>query len=132
MVFTVKDMSFKAGQELTISGKVKSSCELFSVNIGHNSESIALHFNPRFCYCGDSNVIVCNSNLGGWGEEQREHSFPFQQGDDFKVSINFNNDQFYIKLPNGTMMSFPNRTGDDTFKHIDVQGDVKVQGIKIK
>ncbi|XP_072539608.1 beta-galactoside-binding lectin-like [Salminus brasiliensis] len=132
MVFTVKDMSFKAGQELTISGKVKSDCELFSVNIGHNSDSIALHFNPRFCYGSDNNLIVCNSNVGGWGDEHREYSFPFKQGGDFKVTISFNNDQFYIKLPNGTMMSFPNRSGDDSFKHIDVQGDVRIQGIKIK
>lgn len=49
-----------------------------------------------------------------------------------QVTFSYNNDQFYIKLPNGTMMSFPNRFGDDSFKHIDVQGDVKVQGIKLK
>ncbi|XP_076871825.1 beta-galactoside-binding lectin-like [Brachyhypopomus gauderio] len=132
MVFTVKDMTFKAGQELSISGKVKSECDLFSINIGHDEDNIALHFCPRFCHDGDTNVIVCNSNQGAWGEEQREHSFPFQHGEEFKVTINFNNDQFYIKLPNGTMMSFPNRYGDDAFKHFDVRGEVKVQGIKIK
>ncbi|KAF7711170.1 hypothetical protein HF521_000181 [Silurus meridionalis] len=132
MVFTVKDMTFKAGQELTISGKPKSGCSLFSINIGHDSNNIALHFNPRFNYQSDSNIIVCNSNQGGWGEEMREHCFPFSLDESFKVVVSFNNDQFYIKLPNGTMMSFPNRFGDDSFKHIDVQGDVKVQGIKIK
>ncbi|XP_062852975.1 lectin, galactoside-binding, soluble, 2b isoform X2 [Trichomycterus rosablanca] len=132
MVFTVKDMSFKAGQELTISGKTKSSSKVFSVNIGHDSDNIALHFNPRFVHDAGSKVIVCNSNRGGWGEEQLENSFPFDEGESFKVVISFNNDQFYIKLPNGTMMSFPNRFGDDSFKYIDVQGDVKVQGIKIK
>ncbi|XP_053493965.1 beta-galactoside-binding lectin-like [Ictalurus furcatus] len=132
MVFTVKDMTFKAGQELTISGKPKSGCSLFSINIGHDADNIALHFNPRFNYKSDSNIIICNSNQGGWGMEQREHSFPFDQDESFKVVFTFNNDQFYIKLPNGTMLSFPNRFGDDCFKHIDVQGDVKVQGIKIK
>ncbi|XP_027015498.1 lectin, galactoside-binding, soluble, 2b [Tachysurus fulvidraco] len=132
MVFTVKDMTFKAGQELTISGKPKSDCNLFSINIGHDSDNIALHFNPRFNHEGDSNTIVFNSNRGGWGEEVREHSFPFDQGESFKVVFSFNNEQFYIKLPNGTMTSFPNRFGDDAFKHIDVQGDVKVLSIKIK
>ncbi|XP_053355165.1 beta-galactoside-binding lectin-like [Clarias gariepinus] len=132
MVFTVKDMTFKAGQELTISGKPKSGCNLFSINIGHDAENIALHFNPRFSHRNDTNVIVCNSLRGAWGEEVKEHSFPFSQGESFKVMFSFNNDQFYIKLPNGTMMSFPNRFGDDSFKHIDVQGDVKVESIKIK
>ncbi|MCI4375724.1 hypothetical protein PGIGA_G00114080 [Pangasianodon gigas] len=132
MVFTVKDMTFKAGQELTISGKPKSGCSLFSINIGHDPDNIALHFNPRFNYASDNNVIVCNSNRGGWGEELKERCFPFDQGESFKVVFTFNNEQFYIKLPNGTMMSFPNRFGDDSFKHIDVQGDVKVQGLKIK
>uniref|UniRef100_A0A4W4E7C5 Galectin n=3 Tax=Electrophorus electricus TaxID=8005 RepID=A0A4W4E7C5_ELEEL len=132
MVLTVKDMTFKAGQELSISGKVKSGCEKFSINIGHDADNIALHFNPRFCYNGDTNIIVCNSNQGGWGEEVREHGFPFQHDEAFKVTINFNNEQFYIKLPNGTMMSFPNRHGDDAFNHFDVRGDVKVEGIKMK
>ncbi|KAB5584538.1 hypothetical protein PHYPO_G00108720 [Pangasianodon hypophthalmus] len=132
MVFTVKDMTFKAGQELTISGKPKSGCNLFSINIGHDPDNIALHFNPRFNYGSDNNIIVCNSNRGGWGEELKEHCFPFDKSESFKVVVSFNNEQFYIKLPNGTMMSFPNRFGDDSFKHIDVQGDVKVQGLKIK
>ncbi|KAI4901352.1 hypothetical protein NFI96_031648 [Prochilodus magdalenae] len=131
-VFTVKDMSFRVGQELTITGKAKSGCERFAINIGHDADNIALHFNPRFNFSGDNNVIVCNSKMGGWGQEQREPCFPFQEGEDFKVTVNFNNEQFYIKLPGGTMMSFPNRSGDDTYKHIDVQGDVKVLGIKIK
>ncbi|XP_059415489.1 galectin-2-like [Carassius carassius] len=127
MVFTVKDMSFKAGMEMKVSGKTKPGCEAFSINIGHNADTIALHFNPRF----NSNVIVCNSNHGGWGDEHQEPCFPFQQGEEFKLSITFNNDTFYIKLPGGTMMSFPNRLGDDVFKHVHVTGDVKISSIKI-
>ncbi|XP_051985869.1 galectin-2-like [Xyrauchen texanus] len=128
MVFTIKDMSFKAGMEMKVSGKVKSECEGFSINIGHDTNAIALHFNPRF----NENVIVCNSNSGSWGDEHREHCFPFQKGNEFKLIITFNNDTFYIKLPEGTMMSFPNRFGDDTFKHIHVVGDVKIESLKVK
>ncbi|XP_051562925.1 lectin, galactoside-binding, soluble, 2b [Myxocyprinus asiaticus] len=132
MVFTIKDMSFKAGMEMKISGKVKSGCDGFSINIGHDTDVIALHFNPRFNYGCDNNVIVCNSNQGGWGDEHRENCFPFKQGEEFKLSITFNNETFYIKLPEGTMMSFPNRLGDDTFKHIHVVGDVKILSLKVK
>lgn len=46
--------------------------------------------------------------------------------------INFINEQFYIKLPDGKTMSFPNRFGDDSFKHLNVNGDVTVSSIKMK
>ncbi|XP_076871826.1 beta-galactoside-binding lectin-like [Brachyhypopomus gauderio] len=125
-------MSFGAGQSLTVAGKVKSGCDSFSINVGHNMDCTALHFNPRFKYNKDRKIIVCNSNLGGWGDEQKEQEFPFQHDSDFTVVFNFNNDQFFIKLPNGNMIDFPNRSGDDKFQHLHVDGDVKIHSIKIK
>lgn len=46
--------------------------------------------------------------------------------------INFNNEQFYIKLPDGHMVNFPNRLGDVKYKYFDVSGDAKIIGMKIK
>lgn len=63
------------------------SIRSFAINIGHDKDSLALHFNPRFKYKKDRNVIVCNSNRGGWGKEQREHNFPFQHNEAFKVTF---------------------------------------------
>lgn len=58
----------------------------FALNIGHDPENIAMHFNPRFNCGGDANVIVCNSVSGGcWGDEQREGNFPFARGEECKV-----------------------------------------------
>lgn len=62
----------------------------FSINIGHDADNIALHFNPRFIHNAGNNVIVCNSNRGGWGEEQVENSFPFDEGESFKVTRTLN------------------------------------------
>uniref|UniRef100_A0A8B9HVF5 Galectin n=1 Tax=Astyanax mexicanus TaxID=7994 RepID=A0A8B9HVF5_ASTMX len=87
IALTVTDLRFYAGQELTVSGKVKSGCDYFSINIGHDVNNIALHFNPRFKYNKDRNVIVCNSNRGGWGSEQKEKVFPFQRDGDFRVIV---------------------------------------------
>ncbi|XP_017557614.2 beta-galactoside-binding lectin-like [Pygocentrus nattereri] len=132
MVFTIKDLNFEAGQELTVAGKVNSSCSHFSINIGHDFNSLALHFNPRFKHQKDKKVIVINSTQGGsWGSEQKESNFPFQHDGEFKVVFSFNNDQFYIRLPDGTMVGFPNRFGDDRFDHLHVDGDVKIHSIKI-
>uniref|UniRef100_A0A674AIT7 Galectin n=1 Tax=Salmo trutta TaxID=8032 RepID=A0A674AIT7_SALTR len=101
----------------------------FSINVGHDSDNYALHFNPRFSH----GHIVCNSLSGGsWGDELKEGHFPFQDGEQFKLVLNFTNEQFYIKLPDGHMMDFPNRLGDCKYNHIMVDGDVKVISFKVK
>ncbi|KAM9857056.1 lectin, galactoside-binding, soluble, 2b [Aulostomus maculatus] len=129
----VKDMTFKEGQEFKIRVKPKDDCCSFAINIGHDSENIALHFNPRFDLDGDTNIIVCNSLSGGcWGDEERDGNFSFTRGEECKFYINFTNEQFYIKLPDGCMMNFPNRLGDVKYKFFAVSGDAKIIGIKIK
>ncbi|CAK6977796.1 lectin%2C galactoside-binding, soluble, 2b [Scomber scombrus] len=123
------DMSFKEGQELKLRVKPKDGCCTFAINIGHDSENIALHFNPRF----ESGTIVCNSLSGGsWGDEQCDGNLPFSCGEESKFYINYNNEQFYIKLPDGSMMNFPNRLGDVKYKFFDVSGDAKLLGLKMK
>merc|ERR550519_3344777 len=113
----VYDMAIKEGNEFKIRVKPKDDAEAFSINIGHDEDNIALHFNPRFDLNGDSNVIVCNSKSGGeWMDEQREETFPFTRGEE---------STFYIKLPDDTMMHFPNRLGDTKYKYFMVKGGAK-------
>ncbi|KAK1886638.1 Beta-galactoside-binding lectin [Dissostichus eleginoides] len=126
-------MTFKEGSQFKIRIKPKDDCSSFSINIGHDSENIALHFNPRFDYGGDVNTIVFNSQSGGsWGDEAREGNFPFMRGEECKFHINFNMEQFYITLPDGSMLNFPNRLGDVKYKFFNVSGDARIVGIKIK
>ncbi|KAK7930667.1 hypothetical protein WMY93_007062 [Mugilogobius chulae] len=125
----VKDMTFKEGQEFKIRVRPKDDACSFAINIGHNEDNIALHFNPRF----DENIVVCNSMSGDcWGDEHRDMNFPFCRGEECKFYINFNMEAFYIKLPDGSMIHFPNRLGDLKYKHFDVTGDARIVGIKIK
>ncbi|KAM4611326.1 lectin, galactoside-binding, soluble, 2b [Polymixia lowei] len=129
----VNNMTFKAGQNFKIRVKPKDDSASFAINIGHDSENLALHFNPRFDSGGDSNTIVCNSSSGGcWGDEYREGNFPFVRGEESKFYINFSMDQFTITLPDGSVMFFPNRLGDLKYKHFEVSGDARIIGIKIK
>ena len=46
--------------------------------------------------------------------------------------INFNMEQFYLTLPDGSMLNFPNRLGDVKYKFFDVSGDARIIGIKMK
>merc|ERR1712212_177163 len=125
----VTDMIFKEGHEFKIRVKPKDDCDGFAINVGHDEDNIALHFNPRF----DDHVIVCNSSSGGcWMDEQRDENFPFARGEEQKFYINSTSDTFYIKLPDESMMHFPNRLGDVKYKYFKVTGGAKIVGIKIK
>uniref|UniRef100_A0A8C2XQX0 Galectin n=1 Tax=Cyclopterus lumpus TaxID=8103 RepID=A0A8C2XQX0_CYCLU len=129
----VKNMTFKEGQEFKVRIKPDGDSDSFAINIGHDPENIAMHFNPRFDCNGETNTIVFNSLSGGhWGDEHREGNFPFVRGEECKFHINFNNEQFYIKLPDGSMMNFPNRLGDVKYKYFNVSGAARIVGIKIK
>ncbi|XP_054460454.1 lectin, galactoside-binding, soluble, 2b [Anoplopoma fimbria] len=129
----IHDMTIKEGHEFKIRIKPKENCDSFAINIGHDPENIAMHFNPRFDAGGDTNTIVFNSLSGGsWGDEHREGNFPFVRGEECKFHVNFNMDQFYIKLPDGSMLNFPNRLGDVKYKYFDVSGDARIIGIKVK
>lgn len=57
-------------------------------------------------------------------------SFFFVQPHQFHIT--FNNEQFYIRLPDGSMINFPNRLGDVKYQHFDVSGDARIIGIKVK
>lgn len=129
----VTEMSIKEGKELKVRIKIKDDCESFAINIGLDPDNIALHFNPRFNCGGDVNTIVFNSLSGGcWGDEHREGNFPFACGEEFKFYINFNNEQFYIKLPDGSMVNFPNRLGEVKYNYFTVTGGARIAGLKLK
>ncbi|XP_051473600.1 16 kDa beta-galactoside-binding lectin isoform X2 [Apus apus] len=78
----VTQLDIQPGECIKVKGKILSDAKGFAVNVGKNSSTLLLHFNPRFDCHGDVNTIVCNSKEEGtWGEEDRKADFPFQQGD---------------------------------------------------
>ncbi|XP_071375963.1 lectin, galactoside-binding, soluble, 2a [Centroberyx affinis] len=129
----VKNMSFKVGQTLTITGVPQPEATNFAVNIGPNEKDIAMHMNPRFSAHGDERTVVCNSyNEGNWCEEQREGVFPFNQGEEFKIVVTFTPEQFLVTLSDGSEIHFPNRLGGEKYKVISFEGEVRIRGIEIK
>ncbi|XP_043919210.1 galectin-2-like isoform X2 [Protopterus annectens] len=122
----------KTGTTLKIKGKVDSDAARFNVNLGNNSNDLALHFNPRFDDSRDGYVIVCNSKSGGsWQSEQREKQLPFSQGSTVKFSIEFKDDKFVIKMPEGVEMEFPNRHNYNHIDYMAVNGGFKVTSFKL-
>ncbi|KAM9780177.1 lectin, galactoside-binding, soluble, 2a [Neosynchiropus ocellatus] len=129
----VKNMSFKVGQTLTVTGKPKPDATNFALNIGPDEQDITLHINPRFNAHGDENAVVCNScQAGSWGQEVREGGFPFRQGEEFKFTITFNPEEFLVTLSDGSTINFPNRMGAEKYAFISFDGDVRITSFEIK
>uniref|UniRef100_A0AAQ4P7U0 Galectin n=1 Tax=Gasterosteus aculeatus aculeatus TaxID=481459 RepID=A0AAQ4P7U0_GASAC len=129
----IKNMSFKAGETLTIVGVPKPDATNFAINIGPDETEITMHINPRFNSKGDENAVVCNSyQKGSWGEEHREGGFPFHQGEEFKVVIEFAPTEFQVTLSDGSKIHFPNRMGAEKYSCIGFDGEVRVTSFEIK
>ncbi|XP_012737057.2 beta-galactoside-binding lectin [Fundulus heteroclitus] len=129
----IKNMSFKVGQTLTIIGVAKPDATDFAVNIGPNEKDITLHINPRFNAYEDENVVVCNSfERGKWCEEVREGTFPFQQGQEFKITIEFTPAEFVVTLSDGYKIHFTNRLGAEKYSVISFDGKSRIQSVEIK
>ncbi|XP_068435681.1 beta-galactoside-binding lectin-like [Clinocottus analis] len=130
---TIKNMSFKVGQTLTLVGVPKPDATNFALNIGPNEKDITMHINPRFNAHGDENAVVCNSyQNGSWCEEYREGGFPFRQGEEFKIVIAFTATEFQVTLSDGSIIHFPNRMGAEKYSHISFDGEVRITAFEIK
>ncbi|XP_061567066.1 lectin, galactoside-binding, soluble, 2a [Cololabis saira] len=129
----INNMSFKVGQTMTIVGVAKPDATNFEVNIGPNEVDITMHINPRFNAHGDENAIVCNSFEGGsWCEEHREGGFPFQQGEEFTILIEFTPPEFVVTLSDGSAIHFPNRMGAEKYSFFRFDGEARIRSVEIK
>ncbi|RVE69362.1 hypothetical protein OJAV_G00077380 [Oryzias javanicus] len=129
----IKNMSFKVGQTLTVVGVTKPDATNFVLNIGPNEQDITFHLNPRFNAHGDENTVVCNSYEGGcWGQEVREGGFPFQQGEEFKIGVEFRPAEFVVTLSDGSTICFPNRMSAEKYSFLSFEGEARITSIEIK
>ncbi|XP_038034900.2 16 kDa beta-galactoside-binding lectin isoform X1 [Anas platyrhynchos] len=126
----VTQLDVEPGECIKVKGKILSDAKGFAVNVGKDSSTLMLHFNPRFDCHGDVNTIVCNSKEdGAWGEEDRKADFPFQHGDKIEICISFDATEVKVKLPEAEF-EFPNRMGMEKIQYLAVEGDFKVKAIK--
>ncbi|CAI5784797.1 16 kDa beta-galactoside-binding lectin-like [Podarcis lilfordi] len=119
------------GDTVLVNGRCWEDAKSFVVNLGQDCENVVLHFNPRFNYRTDVNVIVCNfKKLGKWGKEERLNFFPFEQGGKVKISFTFLSSEIKV-LAEGHEYTFPNRVGLDVISYIAVQGDINLRVLKL-
>ncbi|XP_027730126.1 galectin-1-like [Vombatus ursinus] len=123
-------LSLQPGVRVKVKGFIRAAAKLFRINLGKDNLNIGLHFNPRFDFFGDHNVIVCNSlKNGNWGPEQREYKFPFEDMRTVEVNFVFEEKQFRVTLPDGFEFTFPNRLELETIDFLSVHGDFYVRRV---
>ncbi|XP_043956582.1 galectin-1-like [Gambusia affinis] len=132
MQLELKNIALRPGDKLKLKGEILHDAEKFRIDLGVNSEDLALHFNPRFEDDEDGAVLVYNSKTAGyWGSEGREMPNPLQRGSDVKIFLMLSGDGFEVELPDGQKLSFPNNSNMDVITYVQVAGDFKLNSFKI-
>ncbi|XP_026233050.1 beta-galactoside-binding lectin-like isoform X1 [Anabas testudineus] len=129
---TVMDAYFKVGETLTVTGVPKPNAAHFNVNICLSEKDIALHVDARFNQLNDIRKVIFTSRQGGnWGKSNYCQSFPFEEGKEFKISIEFKSAEFLVILPDDSVFHFHNHLGAEIYPMIFVDGDVRITSFKI-
>lgn len=125
------------GKIVYISG-IPRNGERFTVNLlcgPSDAYDIALHFDVRFNYGGDSNVVVRTHKQGGnyGGEERQIAYFPFMQNVNFEMMILAENTGFKVAVNNQHFIEFLHRIQPlQRCTHLNVQGDVQLTQVRFQ
>ncbi|XP_061703044.1 galectin-2-like [Syngnathoides biaculeatus] len=132
MKLEMSNMNLKVGDQLKIKGEILHDAQRFQIDLGYDSEDLALHFNPRFHDDTDGAVIVCNSKIAGcWGDEKRETHNPLHRGTHVKIVLKLSGDMFEVQLPDGREIQFPNRVDTAVINYVRITGDFNITCVKI-
>ncbi|XP_048358436.1 galectin-1 [Sphaerodactylus townsendi] len=129
---TCTNVRVAPGQRIAIKGDIPAGAKSFVVNLGKKDDQLILHFNPRFDAHGDVRTIVCNNKSGSqWGKEQRENTFPFQEGSVAEIIFSHDKNEVTVTLPGNHQFKFPNSAGHEGIEYICVDGDIGFRGITL-
>ncbi|XP_064201777.1 congerin-2-like isoform X6 [Anguilla rostrata] len=129
----LKNICFKPGMEMKVTGVPKPNAARFAINVCDSKDNVALHFDARIDSAGDQRVIVLNTRKDGqWQNGVKDWNFPFDWGQQFKMTITFADNSFYINLHNGDVLEFPSRLAGKQYDSIRFHGDVTINGLFMK
>ncbi|KAH9509310.1 Galectin-4 [Bulinus truncatus] len=126
------------GKLIYISGIPNANAQRFSINLASgNSEShdYGLHFDVRFSYGSDKNIVVRTHKKGGtWGPEEKETPFfPFAPNANFDLMILVEPNCFKVAVNNAHFLEFKHRIQPiQEINHLLITGDLKLTHIRFQ
>ncbi|XP_060554648.1 galectin-5-like [Ruditapes philippinarum] len=126
--------SFYPGKMLFINGTPNPDCPRFSINLKSGKEN-AFHFDVRFNFDNDSNVIIRNAKIDGkFGEAEKTLScpFPFAPGKAFELVLLVDQSGYKVAVNNQHILEFSHRFPMENVNLLRVRGDVKISLIRIQ
>ncbi|XP_068107647.1 galectin-1-like [Hyperolius riggenbachi] len=119
----VTNLHLKPRQGVRVKGFIAEDCKVFSINLGKDANSFAVHCNPRFDHCGDIKKLILNSLQDGvWGAELKKDAFPFQQGAETSVFFRYLEDNIIVCLSSGEQFTFPLRFPSEEISYVSLVG----------
>ncbi|XP_078006612.1 galectin-1-like [Phascolarctos cinereus] len=126
----IQTLNIQPGVWIKVKGDILPDATVFRINLGKDELNIGLHYNPRFNYFGDINMIVFNSRKDGkWGMEHREGNFPYVPGTTVEIQVMLEDQQFRVKMHNGYDCTYPNHLGLRQIDFISVYGSFHVRRV---
>ncbi|XP_045179633.2 galectin-8-like isoform X3 [Mercenaria mercenaria] len=116
-IFYISGIPFQIPKRITITFKSKGD-QVF-------------HFDIRFCFLHDSNVIVRNTYTwldNRWGQEERtlNGQFPFKEDKFFEILILIDSASFKVAVNNQPILEFMHRVPFCRIDSLHITGDVRL------
>ncbi|XP_059129725.1 galectin-3 [Peromyscus eremicus] len=114
---------------ITIMGAVKPNANKITLNF-KKGDDVAFHFNPRFNE-NNKRVIVCNTKEhNNWGREERQSTFPFQSGQQFKIQVLVEPDHFKVAVNDAHLLQYNHRMKNlREINQVEISGDITLTSV---
>lgn len=112
------------GKQIFVSGIVHPNADRFAIDF-HTANGIAFHINPRF----SQNSLVRNSDLGGWGPEERGGSLPISRGQRFECIVLVEHDRYLVAFNGQHSFEYRHRVPYQQVVALNIYGDLQLEKV---
>lgn len=111
------------GKQIFISGTMTG--DQVKIDLACRNGNIALHFNPRI----GQGCVVRNSNLGGWGAEEKDGPFVFKRARNFEIIFLVEQDKYRIAVNGQHQFEYRHRCPYQDVSRLAINGDARIDRI---
>jgi len=128
--FAITQGGMPAGAEVSFKGiLIDGPNKGFCINLLGYGDDIALHLNPRFKFF-EHEIVLNSHQQGSWQNEERYEN-PLRVGHEFRLRLLNDGHQFSVDINGVHLCNFVHRLVQSVIRAIEVQGDVKLEEVRL-